>query len=86
MKKVIVTVGCRPDCIKMMPLVKELRKKYREFCESQADCSSCKYKDDCSELVFSYDLGRADMLKEKNCKECYSKCLDCDKRIKSYLS
>ena len=27
MKKVIVTVGCRPDCIKMMPLVKELRKR-----------------------------------------------------------
>ena len=25
MKKVVVTVGCRPDCIKMMPLVKELR-------------------------------------------------------------
>ena len=27
MKKVIVTVGCRPDCIKMMPLVKELKKR-----------------------------------------------------------
>ena len=27
MKKVVVTVGCRPDCIKMMPLVKELRKR-----------------------------------------------------------
>lgn len=27
MKKIIVTVGCRPDCIKMMPLVKELRKR-----------------------------------------------------------
>ena len=25
MKKVVVTVGCRPDCIKMMPLLKELR-------------------------------------------------------------
>lgn len=25
MKRVVVTVGCRPDCIKMMPLVKELR-------------------------------------------------------------
>lgn len=25
MKKIVVTVGCRPDCIKMMPLVKELR-------------------------------------------------------------
>lgn len=25
MKKVVVTVGCRPDCIKMMPLVKELK-------------------------------------------------------------
>jgi len=27
MKKVVVTVGCRPDCIKMMPLVKELKTK-----------------------------------------------------------
>lgn len=27
MKKIVVTVGCRPDCIKMMPLVKELRKR-----------------------------------------------------------
>lgn len=27
MKKVVVTVGCRPDCIKMMPLVKELKKR-----------------------------------------------------------
>lgn len=27
MKKIIVTVGCRPDRIKMMPLVKELRKR-----------------------------------------------------------
>jgi len=27
MKKVVVTVGCRPDCIKMMPLVKELRSR-----------------------------------------------------------
>lgn len=26
MKKIVVTVGCRPDCIKMMPLVKELKK------------------------------------------------------------
>lgn len=26
-KKIIVTVGCRPDCIKMMPLVKELKKR-----------------------------------------------------------
>ena len=26
-KKVVVTVGCRPDCIKMMPLVKELKKR-----------------------------------------------------------
>ena len=25
MKKIVVTVGCRPDCIKMMPLVKELK-------------------------------------------------------------
>ncbi len=25
--KVVVTVGCRPDCIKMMPLVKELRRR-----------------------------------------------------------
>ena len=25
MKKIVVTVGCRPDCIKMMPLLKELR-------------------------------------------------------------
>ena len=24
-KKILITVGCRPDCIKMMPLVKELR-------------------------------------------------------------
>ncbi|MBP5348800.1 MAG: UDP-N-acetylglucosamine 2-epimerase (non-hydrolyzing) [Clostridia bacterium] len=27
MKKIVVTVGCRPDCIKMMPLLKELRKR-----------------------------------------------------------
>ena len=27
MKRVVVTVGCRPDCIKMMPLVKELKKR-----------------------------------------------------------
>ena len=27
MKKVVVTVGCRPDCIKMMPLLKELRSR-----------------------------------------------------------
>lgn len=27
MKKIIVTVGCRPDCIKMMPLLKELRSR-----------------------------------------------------------
>ena len=27
MKKVVVTVGCRPDCIKMMPLLKELKKR-----------------------------------------------------------
>jgi len=27
MKKIVVTVGCRPDCIKMMPLVKELKKR-----------------------------------------------------------
>lgn len=25
MKKIVITVGCRPDCIKMMPLVKELK-------------------------------------------------------------
>jgi UDP-N-acetylglucosamine 2-epimerase (non-hydrolysing) len=27
MKRVVITVGCRPDCIKMMPLVKELKKR-----------------------------------------------------------
>ena len=27
MKKIVVTVGCRPDCIKMMPLYKELKKR-----------------------------------------------------------
>lgn len=27
MKKIVVTVGCRPDCIKMMPLAKELKKR-----------------------------------------------------------
>lgn len=27
LKKIIVTVGCRPDCIKMMPLLKELRSR-----------------------------------------------------------
>ena len=27
MKKIVVTVGCRPDCIKMMPLVKELKQR-----------------------------------------------------------
>ncbi|MBO7614378.1 MAG: UDP-N-acetylglucosamine 2-epimerase, partial [Bacilli bacterium] len=27
MKTIVVTVGCRPDCIKMMPLVKELKKR-----------------------------------------------------------
>lgn len=27
MKKVLVVVGCRPDCIKMMPLIKELKKR-----------------------------------------------------------
>ena len=26
-KKIVITVGCRPDCIKMMPLVKELKKR-----------------------------------------------------------
>lgn len=26
-KKIVVTVGCRPDCIKMMPLVKALKKE-----------------------------------------------------------
>lgn len=26
-KKIIITVGCRPDCIKMMPLFKELKKR-----------------------------------------------------------
>lgn len=26
-KKVVITVGCRPDCIKMMPLVKELKSR-----------------------------------------------------------
>ena len=26
-KKIVVTVGCRPDCIKMMPLVKELKNR-----------------------------------------------------------
>ena len=26
-KKIVVVVGCRPDCIKMMPLVKELKKR-----------------------------------------------------------
>ena len=26
-RKIVVTVGCRPDCIKMMPLVKELKKR-----------------------------------------------------------
>ena len=26
-EKIVVTVGCRPDCIKMMPLVKELKKR-----------------------------------------------------------
>ena len=31
-KKIVVTVGCRPDCIKMMPLIKELKK--REFIET----------------------------------------------------
>jgi len=29
MKKIVVTVGCRPDCIKMMPLVKELKSRKR---------------------------------------------------------
>jgi len=28
MKKILVSVGCRPDCIKMMPLVKELKKRH----------------------------------------------------------
>ena len=27
MKKIVVVVGCRPDCIKMMPLLKELKKR-----------------------------------------------------------
>lgn len=27
MKRIVVTVGCRPDCIKMMPLVKELKSR-----------------------------------------------------------
>lgn len=27
MKRIVVTVGCCPDCIKMMPLVKELKKR-----------------------------------------------------------
>ncbi len=27
MKKVVIAVGCRPDCIKMMPLLKELRSR-----------------------------------------------------------
>lgn len=27
MKKIVITVGCRPDCIKMMPLVKELKRR-----------------------------------------------------------
>lgn len=27
MKKIVITVGCRPDCIKMMPLLKELKKR-----------------------------------------------------------
>lgn len=27
MKKIIITIGCRPDCIKMMPLAKELKKR-----------------------------------------------------------
>ncbi|MCQ2436341.1 MAG: UDP-N-acetylglucosamine 2-epimerase (non-hydrolyzing) [Clostridia bacterium] len=27
MKKIVVTVGCRPDCIKMMPVIKELKKR-----------------------------------------------------------
>ena len=26
-KRIVITVGCRPDCIKMMPLVKELKKR-----------------------------------------------------------
>ena len=26
-KKIVITVGCRPDCIKMMPLLKELKKR-----------------------------------------------------------
>ena len=26
-KKIVITVGCRPDCIKMMPLLKELRSR-----------------------------------------------------------
>jgi len=26
-KKIVITVGCRPDCIKMMPLVKELKSR-----------------------------------------------------------
>lgn len=26
-KRIVLTVGCRPDCIKMMPLVKELKKR-----------------------------------------------------------
>lgn len=28
MKKIMVVVGCRPDCIKMMPLVKELKSRH----------------------------------------------------------
>lgn len=27
MKKIVLTVGCRPDCIKMMPLYKELKRR-----------------------------------------------------------
>ena len=27
MKRIVITVGCRPDCIKMMPLVKELKSR-----------------------------------------------------------
>ena len=27
MKRIVLTVGCRPDCIKIMPLVKELKKR-----------------------------------------------------------
>lgn len=42
---------------------KELRSKYKKFCADQGGCDKCILKDDCSEQMYSYQKGAADIVK-----------------------